>query len=64
MNTYTLINVVKLLYPVVMFFKNRCFPDGEAFYSEEVIIEMMRGNKKIAPFIVPYLDGIPQEKAG
>lgn len=64
MNTYSLINVVKLLYPVVMFFYNRYFPTGDQFYSEEVLIEMMRGNRKIAPFIVPYVNGIPQEKSG
>lgn len=64
MNTYSMIDVIKLLYPVVLFFKNRYFPDGKSFYSDEVIIEMMKGNRKVAPFIVPYANGIPQKNAG
>lgn len=57
-NTYQLINSVKKMYPVVQFFKDRYFPDGKNFYSEEVIIEMKKGNKKVAPFVVPVVNGI------
>ncbi len=57
-NTYQLINSIKKMYPVVQFFKNRYFPDGRTFYSEEVIIEMKKGNRQVAPFVVPVVNGI------
>ena len=57
-NTYQLINSVKKMYPVVQFFKDRYFPDGRKFFSEEVIIEMKKGNRKVAPFVVPVVNGI------
>lgn len=57
-NTYQLINSIKKMYPVVQFFKDRYFPDGRCFYSEEVIIEMKKGNRQVAPFVVPVVNGI------
>lgn len=58
-NTVQLIEAVKRMYPVVMFFKNRYFPDGIPFHSDEVLLECKKGNRKIAPFVVPYQNGIP-----
>lgn len=60
-NTYQLINAVKKMYPVVQFFKDRYFPDGRSFYSDEVIIEMKKGNRMVAPFVVPVVNGIPMK---
>lgn len=57
-NTYQLINAVKKMYPVAQFFKDRYFPDGRNFFSEEVVIEMKKGNRKVAPFVVPVVNGI------
>lgn len=59
--TYQLIDAVKKMYPVVQFFKNRYFPDGKCFHSDEVLIECKEGSRSVAPFVVPYVNGIPVE---
>lgn len=62
--TFKLINTIKKLYPVQQFFKNRYFPDGQVYYSEKALIETKRQGKKIAPFVVPVVDGIVMESEG
>jgi hypothetical protein len=62
--TYKLINAVSKMYPVPQFFKNRYFPDGKVFYSEKALIETKKGNKKVAPFVVPVVGGIVMEADG
>lgn len=56
--TTQLINTVKKMYPVVQFFKDRYFPDGKCFHSDEVLIECKKGGREIAPFVIPYVNGI------
>ncbi len=63
-DTYQLIGAVKQMYPVVQFFKDRYFPDGRSFYSEEVLIDSKKQGKKIAPFVIPMRDGIAFESEG
>ena len=60
-NTYQLIGAVKKMYPVIQFFKDRYFPDGKNFHSDEVLIECKKKGRKIAPFVVPYVNGIAME---
>lgn len=60
-NTYQLIGAVKKMYPVVQFFKDRYFPDGRTFHSDEVLIECKKKGRQIAPFVVPYVNGIAME---
>lgn len=62
--TTTLIESVKKMYPVLMFLKNRYFPDGRCFYSEKALVEMKKGGQKIAPFVIPVVGGIAMEKEG
>ena len=62
--TETLIAAVKKMYPVALFFKNRYFPDGQAFYSEKALVEMKKGGRTIAPFAIPAAGGIALEKQG
>ena len=62
--TVKLILAVKKMYPVYQFFKNRYFPDGTVYYSEKALIEMKEGNKRVAPFVVPVVGGIPMESEG
>ena len=62
--TRVLISAVKKMYPVSQFFKDRYFPDGKVFYSEEALIETKKGNKKIAPFVIPMAGGIVMESEG
>lgn len=62
--TYKLIDTIKKLYPVAQFFKDRYFPDAGCFYSEKALIEMKRGNRKVAPFVAPVANGIVVETEG
>lgn len=62
--TYKLINAIKKMYPVVTFFKDRYFPDGRVFYSQKVLVEMKKKGRKVAPFVVPLVGGIPMEAEG
>ena len=62
--TTTLIESVKKMYPVLMFLKNRYFPDGRCFYSEKALVGMKKGGQKIAPFVIPVVGGIAMEKEG
>lgn len=62
--TVTLVNTIKKMYPVITFFKDRYFPDGRAYYSEKALIEIKEKGKKIAPFVVPVVDGIPVVREG
>lgn len=56
--THTLVEAVKKMYPVVTFFKDRYFPDGKIFYATKVLIESKKGGRKVAPFVVPVVNGI------
>jgi hypothetical protein len=62
--TVKLINAVKKMYPVSQFFKNRYFPDGKVFYSEKALIETKKGNRKVAPFVIPVVGGIVMDSEG
>lgn len=62
--TVKLIDTVNKMYPVAQFFKNRYFPDAGCFYSEKALIEMRRGNRKVAPFVAPIANGIVLDKQG
>lgn len=63
-DTFQLIDAVKQMYPVATFFKDRYFPDGKKFYSEEVWIDSKKQGRKIAPFVVPMINGITLEDEG
>lgn len=63
-DTRVLIRTIKKMYPVVTFFKDRYFPDGKVFYSQHVLIEMKKKGRKVAPFVVPVVDGIPMKSEG
>lgn len=62
--TFTLVEAVKKMYPVVTFFKDRYFPDGKTFYSQKVLIESKKGGRKVAPFVVPVVNGIVMTAEG
>lgn len=56
--THILIDMVRKMYPVQQFFKDRYFPDGKTFFSEKVLIECKKGGRRVAPFVVPVVNGI------
>lgn len=63
-DTYVLVDAVKKLYPVCTFFKDRYFPDKRSYYSEKALIETKKQGRKIAPFVVPIVGGIPMRAEG
>lgn len=63
-STYTLINAVKKMYPVVTFFKNRYFPDGRVFHASRALIESKKGGRRVAPFVSPVVNGIVMDSEG
>jgi len=63
-DTVTLVNTIKKMQPVITFFKDRYFPDGKVYSSEKALIEIMEKGMKIAPFVVPVVDGIPVVREG
>ncbi len=62
--TFTLINAVKKMYPVVEFLHNRYFPNGKNYYSEKALIETKKKGRKAAPFVVPVVGGIAMQDEG
>ena len=61
-DTYQLIQAVKKMYPVVNFFKDRYFPDiKRKFFAEEIMIDSKKQGRKIAPFVIPMVNGITME---
>ena len=44
--------------------KDRYFPDGPVYYSEKALIEFKKKGRKIAPFVIPLVNGIVMEKDG
>lgn len=62
--TYKLIKTIKKMYPVVLFFKDRYFPDGQTYYSEKALIESKKGGRKVAPFVIPVVGGIVMDAEG
>lgn len=62
--TYKLVKTVKKMYLVVQFLKDRYFPDGPVYYSEKALIEFKKKGRKIAPFVIPLVNGIVMEKDG
>lgn len=62
--TVKLIKTIKKMYPVLTFFKDRYFPDGQVYYSEKALIETKRKGKMVAPFVVPVVGNIVMEDEG
>ena len=61
MNLYeqaTLVAIQNLVPPLNTFLLKRYFPDGEIFPTPDCIVEYKKGNKIVAPFVLPYKGGI------
>ena len=63
-DTFKLINTIKKMYPVVEFFKDRYFPDGQVYYSQKALIETKKKGRKVVPFVIPVVGGIAVEDEG
>ncbi len=63
-STTTMLKALKQMYPVILFMKDRYFPDGKVYYSETALIETKKKGKRIAPFVIPMIDGIAMKKDG
>ena len=54
----TLIGIQNLVPPLNTFLLKRYFPDGEIFPTPDCIVEYRKGNKILAPFVLPYKGGV------
>lgn len=50
--------------PFSTFLKDRYFPNGENFATDEVLVEYKKGNKKLAPFVAPRVGGVTMKRDG
>jgi len=50
--------------PVHSFLRDRYFPTGNIFLTEKVFVEYKDGNKKIAPFVSPRVNGVTMTRDG
>lgn len=65
-DTRVLLDAVKKIYPVSMFFRNRYFTTlpRDIYPTSEVLVEYKKGSRKMAPFVVPEIGGIMVERDG
>lgn len=66
-NTYYLLAAVKELPPERSFFRSRYFPTNQSldiFGTAKVMVDYMRGDQRMAPFVVPRIGGIPVMRRG
>lgn len=50
--------------PVSTFLKDRYFPDGVNFATDEVLVEYKKGRRVLAPFVSPQINGKVMKRAG
>ena len=50
--------------PVTTFLKDRYFPDGVTFATQEVIVEYKAGRRVLAPFVAPEINGKVMKRNG
>lgn len=62
--TQTVLSIIEQLPPVRTFLKDTFFPDGETFLTEEVLIDVKKGKRKMAPFVAPRVGGVTIEREG
>ncbi|MBG9548393.1 major capsid protein [Cytobacillus firmus] len=62
--TQTILSIVEQLPPVRTFLKDTFFPDGETFVTEDVLIDVKKGKRKMAPFVAPRVGGVTIERDG
>lgn len=56
-STPHMLEAIKLEFAPNTFLKDRYFPDAEVFTTEEVLVEYKKGNKRMAPFVAPEING-------
>lgn len=62
--THTILSIIEQLPPVRTFLKDTFFPDGETFVTEDVLIDVKKGKRKMAPFVAPRIGGVTVERDG
>ncbi|MEJ6529591.1 major capsid protein [Exiguobacterium sp. USCH10] len=63
-NTLTLLQAVEQMPPARSFLKDTFFPGEETFLTEEVLLDIRKGNQKMAPFVAPRVGGVTMERQG
>ncbi|MGG3448637.1 major capsid protein [Domibacillus aminovorans] len=63
-NTISLLKATQQIPPVRTFLKDTFFPKFETFVTEEVLLDVRKGNQKMAPFVAPRVGGVTVERDG
>ena len=66
-DTHTLLMAVQQLTPAATFLRDRYFPTNDAsdiFATDDVLVELRDGSKKLAPFVAPRKGGVTVLRAG
>ena len=62
--TQTLLKATDNLPEVNTFLKDTFFPDGDTFPTEDVLIDVRKGKRKMAPFVAPRVGGVTVARDG
>lgn len=65
--THTLIAAIEKLFTPVTFLRDRYFPTDETldiFSTDDILVEYMEGNKRLAPFVNPRQGGVAVARNG
>lgn len=63
-DTHTLAGVVRTIKPVNTFWLNLCFPRAQTFDSEFIDFDMLSRGRRLAPFVMPTVNGKVMRQQG
>lgn len=62
--TYTLLQAIVSMPKVNTFLRDSFFPKNETFVTEDVLIDIKKGKRKMAPFVAPRVGGVTVAREG
>ena len=62
--TTTMLEAIKLFKQPYTFFRDTFFPNIKTFPTEKVLIDIVKGGEKMAPFIAPRINGSIDDRLG
>lgn len=62
--TYTLLQAIVSMPKTNTFLRDTFFPQTETFVTEEVLVDIKKGKRKMAPFVAPRVGGVTVSREG
>lgn len=62
--TLSLLRVSEQIAPVPSFLRDTFFPNSDTLLTEHVLLESVKGNRKVAPFVAPQVGGVTVDRQG